>query len=114
MVRGELPAVYNTVTPVLLGGGFGAVKIFERQSLGGSGARLPVDLDGSFYRRFDAGLTAGVGASFNRLGVTVRYSYGFLDVVQDIATPPFPDAPSQRPPEDGTSSTWTITASFGF
>jgi hypothetical protein len=113
-VQGDLPSI-GTVTPFLLGGGYGAVKIFEQQSIGGSGARVPVNLDQSFYRRFDAGLSGGAGASLGRgLSIVVRYSYGLLDVVQDVDTPPFEDAPEQRPPGDGTSSAWSITASFGF
>jgi hypothetical protein len=114
-VRAELPSV-RTVTPHILAGGYGSIKVFEQQSFGGRG-QLPVDLDESFYRRFDAGISGAVGASLglsdNRLGLTVRYSYGLVEVVENVDTPPFPDNPEQRPPGDGNNSVWTFSVSFG-
>jgi len=113
-VRGDFPTIRGAVTPFALGGGFAALKIFEQQSVGGLSAQLPLDFDQSFYRRFDGGLTAGVGASVDQLAITARYSYGLANVVKDDVGPTFQENPNQRPPGDGTSTVWTISVSFGF
>ena len=111
-VRADLPAI-QMVTPHVSAGGFGAVKIYEQQSIGGGRVQVPTDFDQSFYHRFDAGVTAGAGATWDRLGLSVRYSRGLVDVVQDLDMPPFEEAPRQRPPGDGTSAAWTVSLSFG-
>jgi hypothetical protein len=113
-VRADLPTIRGAVTPFVQGGGFAAVKIFEQQSVGGFSGQLPLDFDQSFYRRFDGGLTAGIGAAVDRLAVTARYSYGLATVVKDDIGPTFEENPNQRPPADGTSDVWSISVSFGF
>ena len=114
MLRADLPPIRGTVTPFVQGGGYAAVKMFEQQSVGGLSGQLPLDFDQSFYRRFDGGLTAGIGAAVDRLAVTARYSYGLVETVQDDIGPTFEDNPDQRPPEDGSSAVWTLSVSFGF
>jgi hypothetical protein len=35
------------------------------------------------FKKFDAGLTAGLGYNFNKMMIGVRYNQGFIDVTQD-------------------------------
>jgi hypothetical protein len=102
------------VTPYLQAGGFGAVKIFERQSTGGDGLRIPVDTDESFFQRTDAGLLLGVGAELllgeRPLGVTLRHARGLVDVAQDFDDPVFENAPF---PSTAETRTWTLSVELG-
>lgn len=102
------------VTPYVQAGGFGAVKIFERQSTGGDGLRVPIETNTSFYRRFDTGLVASIGAEIairdQPLHLTVRHTRGFVDVADDVGTQPIPDAPF---PASGQTRVWTLRLELG-
>jgi Outer membrane protein beta-barrel domain len=37
------------------------------------------------FKKFDAGLTAGLGYNFNKMMIGVRYNQGFIDVTEDKA-----------------------------
>ena len=37
------------------------------------------------FKKFDAGLTAGLGYNFNKMMIGVRYNQGFIDVTEDNA-----------------------------
>ena len=37
------------------------------------------------FKKFDAGLSAGLGYNFNKMVIGVRYNQGFIDVTQDNA-----------------------------
>lgn len=96
-------------------GGFGAVKLIERQSPGGGDVDIALRTGESFYRRIDAGLVAGVGATIpirgQRLNLTVRRTWGLRDVARDVGDPPFPEAPF---PSEGQTRTWSLLFRFGF
>ncbi|MEF8816949.1 MAG: porin family protein [Salinibacter sp.] len=96
-------------------GGFGAVKIFERQTPGGGDVNVSFDGGTSFYRRTDAGLVAGVGAALpiggSRLNLTVRRAWGLQDVARDVTEQPFSRAPF---PSDGETRTWSLLLRLGF
>lgn len=95
-------------------GGFGAVKLFERQTPGGD-LNISFDTGRSFYRRLDAGIVAGVGAALpigaRRLNVTVRRVWGLRDVARGVADQPFSDAPF---PADGKTRAWSLLLRLGF
>jgi len=103
------------VRPHLALGGYGSVKIFERQSAGGGEISFPLESDVSFYNRTDAGVHAGLGARFTaggggRLGIELRYSRGLVDVTQELSSQPFSEAPF---PADGQTETWMLFIRFG-
>ena len=118
----ELPLLLHVCAPsvksfVLHGeaGGFGAVKIFERQTPGGGGVNVSFDQGTSFYRRTDAGVMAGVGAALpigsSRLNLTVRRAWGLRDVARNVANQPFSEAPF---PRNGETRTWSLLLRVGF
>ena len=118
----EIPLLVHLETPLLQStilhgeaGGFGAVKLFERQSPGGGDVNISLRTGESFYRRIDAGLVAGVGTTIpirrQRLNLTVRRTWGLRDVAQDVADQPFSEAPF---PSDGDTRTWALLLRLGF
>lgn len=114
LLRFEFPTI-GPVTPYGLGGGFGGVKLFERERAGGD-VSLPLpDRGPSFFRRTNGGLTAGLSTvisvgSGRRLDLTVRYEHGLVDVARSIAEQPYEQAPF---PSTGKTRTWSIMLQFG-
>ena len=117
----KLPLLLHLQTPsfqsvVVHGeaGGFGAVKLFERQTPGGD-VNVPIPGDRSFYRRLDAGVVAGVGAALpiggQRLNLTVRRVWGLRDAARDGTDQAFPEAPF---PEEGETRAWSLMLRLGF
>jgi hypothetical protein len=118
----ELPLLVHLETPPVRSvtlhgeaGGFGAVKLFERQTPGGGDVNVSFRTGESFYRRIDAGLVAGLGTDVpirgQRVNVTVRRTWGLRDVADEGATQPFPEAPF---PPKGETRTWALLLRFGF
>lgn len=98
-------------------GGFGAVKVFERQSPGGGDVNASFRIAESFYRRIDAGLVAGVGTTIpirgQRLNLTVRRTWGLRDVARDVSDQPFSEDPNAPFPSDGETRTWALLLRLG-
>ena len=96
-------------------GGFGAVKVFERQTPGSGDLNAGIRTGVSFYQRLNAGAVLGGGATIpfgeQRLNVTVRRTWGLRDVTQDVESQPFPEAPF---PSDGETRTWALLLRLGF
>jgi hypothetical protein len=113
LIHLEAPSV-RSVTVHGEAGGFGAVKLFERQTPG-ENRTVSFDADASFFRRYNAGVVAGVGATLpireQRLNLTVRRAWGLMDVAQDVADQPFPEAAF---PADGETRTWSLLLRLGF
>lgn len=118
----ELPLLVHLETPsvqsfILHGevGGFGAVKLFERQTPGGGDLNAALRTGVSFYRRINAGVVTGIGATIpirnRRLKLTVRRTWGLRDVADDVETQPFSDAPF---PSEGETRTWALLLRLGF
>lgn len=114
LVHLEAPPV-RSITLHGEAGGFGAVKLIERQSPGGGDVNVSLRTGESFYRRIDAGLVAGVGTTIpirgQQLNLTVRRTWGLRDVAQNVADQPFSEAPF---PSDGETRTWALLFRFGF
>ena len=112
-VRVDGPRI-RMARPYLLAGGFGGVKIFERQTAGGGEIRFPIETETSFFHRFNAGFLAGVGARLTlgegHLGVEVRYARGLVDVAQNLNEQAFDLAPFPRTAE---TKTWLFLVRFG-
>ncbi len=108
----EAPAVQSVVFHAE-GGGYGAVKLFERQTPGND-INVSLDTGASFFQRFDAGIVAGGGASFTIAGqpfnVTVRREWGLPDVARDLQDQPFPAAPL---PDEGKTRAWVVLLRIG-
>lgn len=113
LIHLEAPSV-QSVTVHGEAGGFGAVKLFERQTPG-ENFSISVDSATSFFRRYNAGVVAGVGATLpirkRRLNLTVRRAWGLTDVARDVTDQPFPDAAF---PADGETRTWSLLLRLGF
>ena len=111
-LRAEAPSL-GAVTLSGTAGGYGAVKVFERQRAG-EDLSFPLRTSTSFFRRIDAGWMAGVGATIDlntrRLNLTVRYAHGLTDVGRSIEEHPFPDAPFPRAAQ---TRTWSLLLRFG-
>lgn len=110
----EAPSVQSVVVHGEAGG-FGAVKLFERQTPGGDvNAQIPGGR--SFYRRLDAGVVAGVGAALpiggQRLNLTVRRVWGLRDAARDVTdlSLPFSEAPL---PAEGKTRAWSLMLRLG-
>jgi hypothetical protein len=94
-------------------GGFGGVKVFERQRAGGD-LSLPLpDAGTSFFRRVNAGLTGGIGGTIavgggRGLTLVARYSHGLVDVAQTVDEQPFPQAPFPAEAHTRTVSVWLL------
>jgi hypothetical protein len=119
----DLPLMLRVQGPTLgpvvlhgLAGGFGGLKIFERQRAGGD-LSLPLpDADTNFFERTNAGLTGGLGGtvelgSGRRLNLVVRYSHGLVDVARAVDDQPFSSVPF--PPEARTR-TVSLLVHVGF
>ena len=121
----ELPVLLNAEAPSLgpvttygLAGGFGGLKVFERQQPSESEINVSFDTDASFFRRFDAGVVAGVGGHVQfgeqRLNLVVRRSWGLVDVADPpntIEDPIFSESPPF--PSSATTRTWTFLLRLG-
>lgn len=118
----ELPLLLHLETPsvqsfVLYGemGGFGAVKLFERLTPGGGDVNAALRTGVSFYRRMNAGVVTGIGATIpirdRRLNLTIRRTWGLRDVADDVESQPFAEA--AFPPE-GETRTWALLLRLGF
>jgi hypothetical protein len=117
----ELPVLLHLKVPALPSvafhgeaGGFGAVKLFERQTPG-ENLNISFDTATSFFERYDAGVVAGLGATLSirerRLNLTVRRSWGLVDIARDVEDQPFSEA---RFPADGETRTWSLLLRLGF
>lgn len=119
----DLPLMLRVQGPTLgpvalhgLAGGFGGVKVFERQRAGGD-LSLPLpDADTDFFQRTNAGLTGGLGGTLSlgsgrRLNLVVRYSHGLVDVARTVDDQPFASVPF--PPEAQTR-TVSLLVHLGF
>lgn len=113
-VRAQAPPV-GAFTFYGEGGGFGAVKLFERQTAGEGDINTSFDTDTSFYRQTSGGALAAVGAIVEiqgqQINVAVRRSWGLVDVAQDIEDQPFPGTPF---PSTGKTRTWSMLLRLGF
>ncbi|WP_103028071.1 porin family protein [Salinibacter altiplanensis] len=118
----KLPLLLHLQTPTIQSialhgeaGGFGAVKVFERQTPGDGDVSASFDTGQSFYRRLDAGGIAGVGATVpigaRRLNLTVRRVWGLRDVAQGGIDQQFSDAPF---PEEAETRAWSLVVRLGF
>jgi hypothetical protein len=121
----ELPVLLNAeapslgpVTPYALAGGFGGVKVFERQQPAEGDLNISLDTGESFFRRFDAGVMAGLGGHIRlgeqRLNLVVRRSWGLVDVADPPDTlddPFFSDTPAF--PASATTRTWSLLLRLG-
>ena len=117
----EMPVVLRlngpsigSVTPYVLGGGFGSVKVYEQQRAGGD-LGFPLNSGTSFFRRTDAGLAGGVGGRIpigdgRRLNLVVRYEHGLAHISREVEEQPYPNVPF--PPEAQTR-TWALLLRFG-
>lgn len=114
LVHLEMPSI-GPVTMHAEGGGFGGVKIFERQTPASGELNFALQTGRSFYRRFDAGGVAGVGATVairdRRLNLTLRRAWGLVDVGKEVQDQPFPEAPF---PGSGKTRTLSLLLRFGF
>lgn len=118
----DLPVLLHVVTPRFRSvriygeaGGYGGVKMFERQTPASGQLNISLRTGTSFYRRVDAGALAGIGAMFpfrdRQISFIVRYSRGLVDVARDVDEQPFPEAEF---PKNGKTRTWTLQFRFGF
>jgi hypothetical protein len=102
------------VTPYVVGGGFGGVKVFERQRAGGE-LRFTLNSETSFFRRTNAGLTAGAGGTLpiggdRRLNLSLHYAHGLVDVARSVDEQPYDEAPF---PATAQTRTWSVRLRFG-
>lgn len=113
LLRGRTPPV-QSITVHGEAGGFGAVKLFERQTPGEGDLNIPLRTGVSFYRRINAGVVAGMGATVpllnQRFHFTVRRTWGLRDVARDVSQQPFPQAAFPAP---GETRTWSLLLRFG-
>lgn len=117
LLNAEAPSL-GPVTPYGLAGGFGGVKVFEGQQPSESEINISFDTGASFFRRFDAGVVAGVGGHLQfgeqRLNLVVRRSWGLVDVANPPSTiedPIFSESPPF--PSSATTRTWTFLLRLG-
>lgn len=114
LLRVKLPTL-GPVTPYGVGGGFGGVKVFERERAGGD-VSLPLpDRGPAFFGRTNGGLIAGLSGEIalgtgRTLNLTVRYAHGLVDVARSIPEQPYDLAPF---PSTGETRTWSIMLVFG-
>jgi hypothetical protein len=116
----QLPLLLHLEAPALRSvvfhaeaGGYGAVKLFGRQTPGND-LNVSLDTGTSFFQRFDAGIVAGGGASFSVAGqpfnVTVRREWGLPDVARNVQSQDFEDAPF---PSEGKIRAWAVLLRIG-
>lgn len=97
----DLPLMLRVDGPTLgpvalygLAGGFGGVKVFERQR-GAGDFSLPLPDSGTdFFERTNAGATGGLGGTISLRGgrtltLVVRYTHGLVDVARSLDEQPF-------------------------
>ena len=112
LLRLEGPTVGSVQLHGLVGG-FGGLKIFERQRAGGD-LSLPLpDAGTSFFRRTNAGLTGGIGGTIavgggRGLTLVARYSHGLVDVARSVDEQPFSQAPFPPEARTRTVSVWLL------
>lgn len=113
LIHGRTPPV-QSITVHGEAGGFGAIKLFERQTPGEGDLNVPLRTGVSFYRRLNTGVVAGMGATLpfldQRLHFTVRRTWGLEDVARDVSEQPFPQASF---PAQGKTRTWSLLVRFG-
>ncbi|MFB6247174.1 MAG: porin family protein [Salinibacter sp.] len=105
LLRVDGPSL-GAVSPYGMLGGFGGVKLFEQQRAGGD-LGFPLNVGASFFRRTDAGLTAGVGGT---IPLAVRYEHGLVDVARSVDEQPYAQAPF---PSSAQTRTWAIMLRLG-
>lgn len=114
LVRLESPPVQSIPVHGEVGG-FGAVKLFERQTPGEGELNVSFDTGTSFFRRLNAGVVAGAGVTLpiseQGLNLTVRRTWGLRDVARSVADQPFPEVPF---PADGETRAWSLLLRLGF
>lgn len=117
LLHAEAPTL-GPVTPYGLAGGFGGLKMFERQQPSESDINISFDTDASFFRRFDAGVAAGLGGHIRfggqRLNLVVRHSWGLVDVADppdSLSDPIFSDTPPF--PSSATTRAWSLLLRLG-
>jgi hypothetical protein len=119
----DLPLMLRVEGPTLgpvalhgLAGGFGGLKIFERQRADGNPS-LPLRSEGAtFFERTNAGLTGGLGGTISlggrrRLNLVVRYTHGLVDVARSVDDQPFPSVPF---PSEAETRTVSLLVHLGF
>lgn len=114
LLRADAPTV-GPVTPYGMAGGFGAIKVFERQQPSEGNLNIGIDTGASFFGRYDTGLLAGagfrLGLGTRPLTLVVRRSWGLIDVAQPPADQPFREvAPF---PSSARTRTWTLLVRLG-
>ncbi len=113
LIHGKTPPV-QSITVHGEAGGFGAIKLFERQTPGEGDLNVPLRTGVSFYRWINTGVVAGMGATVpvldQQLHFTVRRTWGLKDVARDVSEQPFPQASF---PAQGKTRTWSLLVRFG-
>ncbi len=107
LLVGYLP-VARTYTPHLMAGPAFGLKLYERRGAPGISFRA----DEPAFRRTDAGVTLGAGASLGGAGalvVEVRYTLGLVDVTRRVTTPPL----DENLPPDGKNGVVSVMLRFG-
>lgn len=109
----EAPS-FKSITVYGEAGGYGGVKLFERQTPGDN-VNVPFDTGVSLFHRFNAGAIAGLGTRIQfrgqTLNLTVRHDWGFPDVAREVEEQPFADVTF---PAEGKTRTWSLLLRFGF
>jgi hypothetical protein len=114
MLRADGP----TIGPVALyglAGGFGGVKVFERQRAAGD-VNLPLPDSGTaFFERTNVGLTGGLGGTISlrsgrTLTLVVRYTHGLVDGARALDEQPF----TVSFPSEAETRTVSIRMHVGF
>ena len=117
----ELPVLLHLEAPsvasvTLYGeaGGYGALKIFERQTPEGN-LNVSFNSGTSFFHRYNAGILAGLGATVSisgqTLNFTVRREWGLPDVARNVDAQFFSGAEF---PDEGRTRTWSLLVRLGF
>ncbi|MFB6230371.1 MAG: porin family protein [Salinibacter sp.] len=119
----ELPLLVHLTAPPVQSvsaygeaGGFGAVKLFERQTPGTGNLNIPIPSDATFFDRFNAGIVLGIGATISigerKFNLAVRRKWGLVDVTQNVENQPFSDLGAEFPTR-GRTRTWSAFLRLG-
>jgi len=119
----ELPLLIHLTAPPIQSvvsygeaGGFGAVKLFERQTPGTGNLNIPIPSDATFFDRINAGIVVGIGADISigerTFNLTVRRKWGLVDVAQNVENQPFSDFGAEFPAR-GRTRTWSAFLRLG-
>jgi len=104
---------FKSITVYGEAGGYGGVKLFERQTPGDN-VSLSFDTGVSFFHRLNAGILAGIGTKVQirgqTLNLTVRHDWGVPDVARDVDEQPFEDVTF---PAEGRTRTWSVLLRLG-